>query len=70
MSFKEDVKNLAREQREKSMEREEPENFVGMLCHFDGKECTGRVIEGAPACLVRNFGTYGDKVLYRCPRLR
>jgi len=67
MSFKEDVKNLAREQREKSMEREESEKFVGMLCHIDGKKCTGRVMAGAPTCEVSGFD---DKVIYRCPRWR
>jgi len=67
MSFKEDVENLAREQREKDIEREESEKFVGMLCHIDGKQCIGRVMAGAPTCYVSDFG---DNVIYRCPRLR
>jgi hypothetical protein len=39
-------------------------------CPFDGKECTGVISAGGPACSISNFGCLGDDVQYRCPRLK
>ena len=41
------------------------------ICFVDGKVCTGKIVLGMPSCSGSSFGVgFGDKTVYRCPRLK
>ena len=40
------------------------------MCPFDGKECTGKFVFGAPSCDMGVFDSDGVKTGSRCPRLK